>query len=90
MAEVHEEQVGIKEGHRHKVPVSIDGRAVEVEPGEYVVSHLKVVLGVDPSRELEKVVHGKLVPLKDDERIHVHKDEAFISHVHGGGSSHAE
>ncbi len=90
MQEVNEKSGVTGEEHKHKVPVTIDGRTVEVASGQYVVSQLKAVLGVDPSRELERVVHGNLVPLKDDEKIAVHKDEVFVSHVRGGGSSHAE
>ena len=43
--------------------MTIDNRTVEVRSGEWIVSQLKVALGVDPSRELEQVVDGKLVPL---------------------------
>lgn len=91
MPEVQQAQPESKEhGHEHKVPVTIDNRIVEIQAREWVVSQLKIALGVDPSRDLEQVVDGKLVPLDDNARIHIHGHEVFISHVHGGGSSHGD
>lgn len=81
---------GKEHGHHHDVKVTIDNRTVEVRSGEWIVSQLKVALGVDPSRELEQVVEGKLVPLDDNARTHVRAGDVFVSHVRGGGSSHAE
>lgn len=89
MSEVHQGQQGVNEGHGHKVSVTIDGRAVEVQSREWIVSQLKTALGVEASRELEQVVDGKLVPLADNAKIHIRGGEAFVSHVRGGGSSHA-
>jgi hypothetical protein len=71
----------------HKVPVVIDNRTVEIQAKEWIVSQLKIALGVDPSRELEQVVDGKLAPLDDNARVHIRGHEVFVSHVRGGGSS---
>jgi hypothetical protein len=30
------------------------------------------------------------VPLDNDARIRIHGHEVFVSHVHGGGSSHGD
>jgi hypothetical protein len=88
MPEVQQSHPESKEhGHHHNVKVTIDNRTVEVRSGEWIVSQLKVALGVDPSRELEQVVDGKLVPLDDNARIHVRAGDVFVSHVRGGGSS---
>jgi hypothetical protein len=74
-------------GHEHKVSVTIDNRTVEIQAREWMISQLKTALGVDPSRELEQVVDGKLIPLDDNAKIHIHGHEVFVSHVRGGGSS---
>lgn len=89
MPEVQQAQPESKE-HGHKVPVTIDNRTVEIQAREWVVSQLKTALGVDPSRDLEQVVDGKLVPLDDNARIHIRGHEVFMSHVRGGGSSHGD
>jgi hypothetical protein len=90
MGEVQQVQPSGKERHGHEVPVTIDNRTVEIQAREYSVAQLKTVLGVDPSRELEQVVDGKLVPLDDNAKIHIRGGESFVSHVRGGGSSHGE
>jgi hypothetical protein len=90
MAEVQQVQSSGKEGHGHLVPVTIDNRTVEIQSREYSVGQLKTALGVDPSRELEQVVNGKLVPLDDNAKVHIRGGESFVSHVRGGGSSHGE
>jgi hypothetical protein len=90
MAEVQQVQPSGKEGRGHDVPVTIDNRTVEIQAREYSVAQLKIALGVDPSRELEQVVDGKLVPLDDNAKIHIRGGEVFVSHVRGGGSSHGE
>lgn len=89
MSEVQEAQPESKE-HGRKVPVTIDNRTVEIQAREWVVAQLKIALGVDPSRELEQVVDGKLVPLDDNAKIHIHGHEVFVSHVRGGGSSNGD
>jgi hypothetical protein len=78
------------ERHGHEVSVTIDNRKVEIQAREYVVSQLKAALGVDASRELEQVIGGNLVPLDDNAKIHIRGGEVFVSHVRGGGSSHAD
>jgi hypothetical protein len=91
MPQVQQGQPESKEhDHGHKVPVTIDNRPVEIQAREWVVSQLKTALGVDPSRELEQVVDGKLVPLDDNARIHIRGHEVFVSHVRGDGSSHGD
>ncbi len=90
MGEVQQVQSSGKERHGHEVPVTIDNRTVEIQAREYSVAQLKTALEVDPSRELEQVVDGKLLPLDDNARVHIHGGESFVSHVRGGGSSHAE
>jgi hypothetical protein len=54
-----------------------------------VVADFKKLVGVDPTKELEQVVEGKLVPLADDATIVIAKggSNRFVSHIRRGGSS---
>ncbi len=69
------------------VTVTVDGIPHEVHRGSYIVSEFKKIVGVDPARELDEVVHGELKPLDDSARIVIKGDEVFVSHVRTGGSS---
>jgi len=71
----------------HDVPVTVDGVKHEVHRGDYIVSQFKKLVGVDPARELDEVVHGELKPLDDNARIEIKGGEVFVSHVRTGGSS---
>jgi hypothetical protein len=74
--------------HHHKeVVVTVDGKTHDVHEGTYVVSEFKKLVGVDPSKELDEVVHGELKPLDDNQKIHIKGGEVFISHARQGGSS---
>jgi hypothetical protein len=76
-------------GHNHKkeVTVTVDNHPHKVPEGEYLVSAFKNKVGVDPSKELDEVVHGELKPLDDNQKIHIRGGEVFISHARQGGSS---
>jgi hypothetical protein len=82
-------EVGGEHGHHHKkeVVVTVDGKTHHVPEGTYVVSVFKKLVGVDPSKELDEVVHGELKPLDDNQTIHIKGGEVFISHARQGGSS---
>lgn len=87
-------QHGAPEGHQehghhhdHLVQVTIDGHHKRIKPGEYLVSTLKEVLGVDVSKALDLVVCGEFVPMEDSARICIEGHEVFVSHVRTGGSS---
>ena len=73
--------------HKHEVTVTVDGKAHRVPEGTYVVAEFKKLVGVDPSKELDEVVHGELKPLDDNQHVHIKGGEAFISHARQGGSS---
>lgn len=81
----------IPEGHHHhhrkEVSVIVNGKKHHVPEGEYVVSEFKKLVAVEPSYELDEVVHGELKPLDDNEKIHIKGGEVFISHARQGGSS---
>ncbi len=82
-------EIGEEHGHHHKkeVVVTVDGKAHHVPEGTYVVSEFKKLVGVDPSKELDEVVHGELKPLDDNQKIRIKGGEVFISHARQGGSS---
>jgi hypothetical protein len=81
-------EVGAEHRHHHKeVEVTVDGKRHHVHEGTYVVSEFKKLVGVDPSKELDEVVHGELKPLDDNQEIHIKCGEVFISHARQGGSS---
>jgi hypothetical protein len=82
-------EIGGEHGHHHKkeVAVTVDGMTRHVLEGAYVVSEFKKLVGVDPSKELDEVVHGELKPLDDNQKIHIKGGEVFISHARQGGSS---
>ncbi len=73
--------------HTHLVTVTVDNQPREIPAGTYVVSEFKKLVGVDPSKELDEVVHGELKPLDDNQHIHIKAGEVFISHARQGGSS---
>lgn len=88
---LEEEKRHLHDHHPPKlVTVTVDGKPKEVAPGEYVVSNFKEKVGVPANYELEEVKDGRMIPLADDARIHIHGGEVFISHVKRGGSSHDE
>jgi len=74
-------------GHPTQVTVSVDGREVKVQAGTYTVSAFKSLVGVDPSKELDEVIHGEFKPLDDNAKITIEKHEKFVSHVRTGRSS---
>lgn len=84
--EKHDDSRDKEHGHA-LVTVTVDTKAEQVKPGGYTVSAFKSVVGVDPARELEEIVHGKLTPLDDNAKIHIKGGEVFMSHVRSGGSS---
>ena len=73
--------------HVHEVTVIVDGVKKEVPKGTYLVSQFKALVGVDPVKELDEVVHGQLKPLDDNSEITIKGHEQFVSHVRSGGSS---
>ncbi len=80
-------QPGEHHRHRKEVAVTVDGTTHQVPEGTYVVSEFKKLVGVDPSKELDEVVHGELKPLDDSQKIHIKGGEVFISHARQGGSA---
>ena len=73
--------------HIHEVTVIVDGVEQKVPKGTYIVSQFKALVGVDPAKELDEVVHGQLKPLDDNAEVTIKGGEKFVSHVRTGGSS---
>lgn len=71
----------------HVVIVTIDNTKKEIHRGDYIVSDLKVILGVPPQKELDIIKDGNLDPLADNAHIEIRGGEVFVSVIHTGGSS---
>jgi hypothetical protein len=76
-----------KKGGPKKVSITINQKPFEVAPGVHTVADLKAVGGVPLAHDLEQVIDGKLMPLKDDGKVDICGGEQFISHVKDGSSS---
>lgn len=73
--------------HEHEVTITIDNKNYKVRAGRTAVAELKQIAGIPPAYELEEIVDGKLVPLKDDEHVLIKGGERFVGHPRGGASS---
>lgn len=78
----------VNEGQgKELVTVTINGNPKQIHRGNYIVSQLKSVLGVDASQALDEVIGGEFKPLEDNEHITIKGGEVFVSHARHGGSS---
>jgi hypothetical protein len=69
-------------GHHQKVPITIDGRPFEVEPGRHeTAGELLQLAGLSPSGyDLAEILgHGEVRKFRDDERVDVRAHEKFVS-----------
>lgn len=92
IGDIASEQVDqdIKNGDQKKgklVTVTVDTKPHTVRKGRYIVSDFKRLVGVDPSYQLDEVVNGQFVELKDADKISIKGKEIFVSHVRGGAAS---
>jgi hypothetical protein len=69
------------------VTVTVDTKPHTVRKGRYLVSDFKRLVGVDSVYQLDEVVNGQFVELKDTEKVSIKGDEVFVSHVRGGAAS---
>ena len=58
-----------------------------VHPGQWQVSALKELFGVDAAKILAEITATGLNDLSDDGHIAVHEGQKFMAHVRGGGAS---
>ena len=80
----------INDGDHRKgklVTVTVDTKPHTVRKGRYIVSDFKRLVGVDPTYQLDEVVNGQFVELKDTEKVAIKGKEVFVSHVRGGAAS---
>lgn len=69
------------------VTITIDNKSYSVHRGSATVIELKQMAGIPAAYELEEIVDGKLVPLKDDQHVVIKEGEIFVSHPRSGASS---
>ena len=69
------------------VTITIDNKSYQVDRGKISVAQLKQLGGISPSYELEEIIDGKLVPLRDDQSVEIKGGEIFVSHPRAGASS---
>lgn len=80
----------IKNGDQKKgklVTVTVDTMPHTVRKGRYIVTDFKRLVGVDLSYQLDEVLNGQFVELKDTEKVSIKGKEVFVSHVRGGAAS---
>jgi hypothetical protein len=70
-----------------RVKVEVDNHPHHVQPGTYLVSDFKALVGVPPDKELDQVIRGNLTTLADAASVTIAGGEVFFSHVRRGGSS---
>jgi len=90
--EISTEQVNqdLKDGDHKKgklVTVTVDTKPHTARKGRYLVSDFKRLVGVDSNYQLDEVVSGQFVELKDTEKVSIKGNEVFVSHVRGGAAS---
>lgn len=80
----------VRDGDHKKgrlVTVTVDTKPHSVRKGRYLVSDFKRLVGVDPTYQLDEVVHGEFIERKDTEKVSIKGKEVFVSHVRGGAAS---
>jgi len=81
-------EIGKQEPKKDLIEVVVDQVPHKVPSGSYIVADFKRLVGVEPAKELEHVVEGRLVPLADDATIVIERGpNRFVSHIRRGGSS---
>lgn len=85
--QAHHEREQNNSKQKNLIEISLNGNAVTLEQGKYVVSALKQLLSVPADYELDIIHDGEFKPLADDDEVSVHKNLELISHVRRGGSS---
>lgn len=75
------------EHERKHVKIEVDNHQKNVEAGSHLVSEFKVLVHVDPTKDLDELIDGVLTRLEDHARVTITGGEIFFSHVKHGGSS---
>lgn len=69
------------------VTITVDNKTFTVHRGNQLVSELKGLTGVPQAYELEQIIDGQLVPLKDEQHVVIKGGERFVGHPRAGASS---
>lgn len=76
-----------KKDEEIKVSIQINHKSYPITRGVHTVAVIKKLGGVPASDELSEVIDRKLVPLKDDGKVHIKGCEEFVSCKREGTSS---
>jgi hypothetical protein len=74
------------EGH-HLVTIEVNHLPLKIKPGTYTVAEIKKEAVIPAADELSSIIDGQLRPLSNDERLHIHGGECFLSNAPVGKSS---
>lgn len=69
------------------VQIKINNKSYEIKPGKYTVAQIKDIGKVSQAHDLDQLIDGQLVPLKDDGFVIIKGCEEFKSHPKDGSSS---
>lgn len=61
--------------------------AKRIARGEYTGRTLKLALGVPVEHELDQVIKHEFREIANDQKVHIHGGEKFVSHCGQGQSS---
>lgn len=69
------------------VKIKVNNVDREIKKGIRTVKEIKDAGNVPLAHELEQLIDGKLIPLKDDAKVEIKGGEQFFGHVRDGSSS---
>ncbi len=70
-----------------EVTITVNNMPKLIHRGHRTVAEIKAVGGVPQADDLEQVVDGKLVPLRDDGAVTIKGREVFVSHPKDSASA---
>jgi hypothetical protein len=82
-----QDQHGRDEHCETRVTVPFNNREVFLHRGDLSVETLKKLAGIPLTDDLDQLVGSKIVPLRDDGKVHITGCEIFLYHPKDGGSS---
>ena len=84
----NEQQNGADGDHPgNRITIIIEGTEYHVRPGKWLVSDLKKLANIDPSKVLAEITPQGLNDLEDNATVAVHQKQQFMAHARSGGSS---
>jgi len=67
--------------------ITINGKVFVVKSKHMTGAEIKKLAAIPPCDVLNKVEGGKLIPIRDDEKVTIKEHEKFVSHPGDCGSS---